>query len=46
MEVEVSIKQKICEEDLLKALPALEAAQAALNTLNKVPTNSSTKKIF
>ncbi|BET02170.1 Dynein, axonemal heavy chain [Nesidiocoris tenuis] len=35
MEVEVSIKQKICEEDLLKALPALEAAQAALNTLNK-----------
>lgn len=36
MEVEVSIKQKLCEEDLIKAMPALEAAQAALNTLNKV----------
>ena len=33
---EVSIKQKDCEEDLKKAEPALVAAQAALNTLNKV----------
>ena len=35
---EVSIKQKDCEEDLKKAEPALVAAQAALNTLNKVYT--------
>lgn len=33
---EVEQKQKDCEEDLAKAEPALEAAQAALNTLNKV----------
>ncbi|XP_074463654.1 dynein axonemal heavy chain 9 isoform X3 [Larus michahellis] len=32
---EVEQKQKDCEEDLTKAEPALEAAQAALNTLNK-----------
>lgn len=32
---EVSKKQKDCEEDLLKAEPALLAAQEALNTLNK-----------
>ncbi|XP_067615922.1 dynein beta chain, ciliary [Eurosta solidaginis] len=32
---EVSKKQKDCEEDLLKAEPALTAAQDALNTLNK-----------
>lgn len=32
---EVSKKQKDCEEDLLKAEPALIAAQEALNTLNK-----------
>ncbi|XP_071656059.1 dynein axonemal heavy chain 9-like isoform X6 [Patagioenas fasciata] len=32
---EVEQKQKDCEEDLAKAEPALEAAQAALNTLNK-----------
>lgn len=30
------VKQKICEEDLEKAEPALAAAMAALNTLNKV----------
>ena len=34
--VEVSIKQKDCAEDLKKAEPALLAAQEALNTLNKV----------
>lgn len=34
--VEVSKKQKDCEEDLRKAEPALTAAQEALNTLNKV----------
>ena len=33
--IEVSGKQKDCEEDLKKAEPALIAAQAALNTLNK-----------
>ncbi|RZF49077.1 hypothetical protein LSTR_LSTR008363 [Laodelphax striatellus] len=32
---EVSKKQKDCEQDLLKAEPALIAAQEALNTLNK-----------
>lgn len=32
---EVSKKQKDCEADLLKAEPALLAAQEALNTLNK-----------
>lgn len=32
---EVSKKQKDCEEDLVKAEPALIAAQEALNTLNK-----------
>lgn len=34
--VEVSQKQRDCEEDLAKAEPALVAAQEALNTLNKV----------
>lgn len=34
--LEVQQKQKDCEEDLAKAEPALTAAQAALNTLNKV----------
>lgn len=34
--LEVKQKQKDCEEDLAKAEPALTAAQAALNTLNKV----------
>ena len=34
--LEVSAKQKDCEQDLKKAEPALAAAQAALNTLNKV----------
>lgn len=32
---EVTQKQKDCEEDLMKAEPALVAAQEALNTLNK-----------
>ncbi|XP_037943923.1 dynein beta chain, ciliary-like [Teleopsis dalmanni] len=35
IEEDVSIKTKMCEEDLRKAEPALVAAQAALNTLNK-----------
>lgn len=34
--LEVEQKQKGCEEDLARAEPALTAAQAALNTLNKV----------
>ncbi|XP_057654279.1 dynein beta chain, ciliary-like [Diorhabda carinulata] len=35
IEEDVSVKAKICQEDLLKAEPALIAAQEALNTLNK-----------
>lgn len=34
----MSRKQKECEDDLVKAEPALVAATAALNTLNKVGT--------
>ncbi|XP_069917501.1 dynein axonemal heavy chain 9 isoform X7 [Oryctolagus cuniculus] len=41
---EVRQKQKDCEEDLAKAEPALTAAQAALNTLNK--TNLTELKSF
>uniref|UniRef100_A0A4X2LFE0 Dynein axonemal heavy chain 17 n=1 Tax=Vombatus ursinus TaxID=29139 RepID=A0A4X2LFE0_VOMUR len=41
---EVKQKQKDCEEDLAKAEPALTAAQAALNTLNK--TNLTELKSF
>ena len=33
--IEVTQKQHDCEQDLLLAEPALEAAQEALNTLNK-----------
>lgn len=36
IEEDVTIKQKVCEEDLAKAEPALAAAKEALNTLNKV----------
>jgi len=35
IEEDVTVKQKLCEEDLAKAIPALEAAQAALDTLDK-----------
>ncbi|XP_028130568.2 dynein beta chain, ciliary-like [Diabrotica virgifera virgifera] len=35
IEEDVSVKAKICQEDLAKAEPALLAAQEALNTLNK-----------
>uniref|UniRef100_A0A8C0RAY7 Dynein axonemal heavy chain 9 n=1 Tax=Canis lupus familiaris TaxID=9615 RepID=A0A8C0RAY7_CANLF len=42
--LEVKQKQKDCEEDLAKAQPALAAAQAALNTLNK--TNLTELKSF
>jgi dynein heavy chain len=35
IEEDVSIKQKVCEEDLRKAEPALIAAQEALKTLDK-----------
>uniref|UniRef100_A0A667HTJ9 Dynein axonemal heavy chain 9 n=1 Tax=Lynx canadensis TaxID=61383 RepID=A0A667HTJ9_LYNCA len=41
---EVKQKQKDCEDDLAKAEPALTAAQAALNTLNK--TNLTELKSF
>uniref|UniRef100_A0A8C5XER9 Dynein axonemal heavy chain 9 n=1 Tax=Microcebus murinus TaxID=30608 RepID=A0A8C5XER9_MICMU len=44
MMLEVTQKQKDCEEDLAKAEPALTAAQAALNTLNK--TNLTELKSF
>ncbi|KAM4600952.1 dynein axonemal heavy chain 11 [Polymixia lowei] len=36
IQAEVSVKQKDCETDLAKAEPALAAATAALDTLNKV----------
>lgn len=36
IEAEVAKRRKECEEDLVKAEPALEAAKEALNTLNKV----------
>lgn len=35
IEEDVTIKAKICADDLAKAEPALMAAQEALNTLNK-----------
>lgn len=35
IEEDVSLKAKLCEEDLHKAEPMLAAAQEALNTLNK-----------
>ncbi|PSN32950.1 Dynein beta chain [Blattella germanica] len=41
---DVSVKAKVCEEDLWKAEPALIAAQQALNTLNK--TNLTELKSF
>ncbi|XP_053119664.1 dynein axonemal heavy chain 11 isoform X1 [Hemicordylus capensis] len=44
IQAEVSRKQKECEDDLMKAEPALVAATAALNTLNKV--NLSELKAF
>lgn len=36
IKAEVSQRQRDCEDDLIKAEPALEAATAALDTLNKV----------
>lgn len=36
IKAEVSQRQRDCENDLIKAEPALEAATAALDTLNKV----------
>jgi len=36
IEEDVALKQRLCAEDLEKAEPALIAAQAALDTLNKV----------
>lgn len=36
IEAEVAKRRKECEEDLVKAEPALVAAKEALNTLNKV----------
>ncbi|XP_073997627.1 dynein beta chain, ciliary-like isoform X3 [Rhodnius prolixus] len=44
IEEDVRVKQQMCEEDLKRAMPALEAAQAALNTLNK--TNLTEMKSF
>lgn len=43
---DVAKKQKDCEQDLLKAEPALMAAKEALDTLNKVSAliNQSTKQ--
>lgn len=36
IQAEVTLRQRDCERDLAKAEPALEAATAALDTLNKV----------
>lgn len=44
IEEDVQIKAKLCEKDLRKAEPALQAAQMALNTLNK--TNLTELKSF
>ncbi|BES91272.1 dynein heavy chain [Nesidiocoris tenuis] len=44
IEEDVTLKQKMCEQDLEKAMPALDAAQDALNTLNK--TNLTEMKSF
>lgn len=44
IEEDVALKQQMCAEDLEKAEPALVAAQAALDTLNKV--NSFRPKII
>ncbi|EPY83258.1 dynein heavy chain 11, axonemal [Camelus ferus] len=44
IQTEVSQKQRECEADLLKAEPALVAATAALNTLNRV--NLTELKVF
>ena len=40
IEVEVGKRRVECEEDLVKAEPALLAAREALNTLNKVTQGS------
>lgn len=39
IEEEVSIKSKLCQEDLKKAEPAMTAAEAALDTLDKNSLN-------
>lgn len=44
IEEDVSVKQRLCEEDLRKAEPALIDAQNALNRLNK--TNLTELKSF
>lgn len=44
IEEDVQIKAKLCEKDLREAEPALQAAQIALNTLNK--TNLTELKSF
>nr|XP_051708760.1 dynein axonemal heavy chain 11 isoform X1 [Oryctolagus cuniculus] len=44
IQTEVSQKQRECEADLLKAEPALVAATAALNTLNRI--NLTELKVF
>lgn len=40
IKAEVTQRQRDCEDDLIKAEPALEAATAALDTLNKVISTS------
>lgn len=40
IKAEVTQRQRDCEDDLIKAEPALEAATAALDTLNKVINTS------
>lgn len=44
IKAEVTQRQRDCEDDLIKAEPALEAATAALDTLNKVISTWKKKK--
>lgn len=46
IEGDVAIKQQWCADDLEKAEPALLAAQAALDTLNKVNSGLHVKIII
>lgn len=41
IKAEVTQRRRDCEDDLIKAEPALEAATAALDTLNKVINTTS-----
>lgn len=46
IQTEVTKQQRETEEDLAKAEPALQAANAALNTLNRVITHTHTEIVL